>query len=152
MSYFQIFKKQERELATLLREHGKVYLSTLQEDMIGHYDFMHGGKKVDVKALKKLNRFDGQPQEDIHYVELTNVRGDTGWLYGEADYFAFEAFKFWSFVEREALQAFVKEYCTETSPHKSMYKLFTREGKKDIITQVKMLDIMALSDIKPLWK
>ena len=65
--------------------------STAEEDMKDHVDLKFKIEiKIDVKGRKKLNRKDDQFSYEFTYVEILNVNGDRGWLYGDADYFAFE--------------------------------------------------------------
>ena len=40
--------------------------------------------------MKKKNRWDNNFQDDIAWVEGTNVRGEPGWVKGKADYIVFE--------------------------------------------------------------
>ena len=49
-----------------------------------------GTWSVDIKARKKTRRSDNNAQDDWIWIEFQNVRGNTGWLYGEADCIAFE--------------------------------------------------------------
>jgi len=74
----------------------KVVKSTREQDMREHWDFLVNTSRVDVKAMKKLNRHDTKANPYIVYVEFRNVRGDNGWLYGEADWIALETE--WGFV------------------------------------------------------
>ena len=41
--------------------------------------------KFDVKGMKR-KRWDNNFQDDIAWVEGTNVRGEPGWVKGKADY------------------------------------------------------------------
>ena len=57
--------------------------STLNEDRHGHFDLVISThSKVDIKSIKVND-------ENHHYVELKNVQGNLGSLYGDTDYFAF---------------------------------------------------------------
>ena len=49
-----------------------------------------GTWSVDIKARKKTSRSNSQAQDDWTWIEFQNVRGNAGWLYGEADNIAFE--------------------------------------------------------------
>jgi hypothetical protein len=54
------------------------------QDMHEHWDVegILDGKllKFDVKGMKKVNRWDNKKQDDIAWVEGTNVRGKPGWV------------------------------------------------------------------------
>jgi hypothetical protein len=77
----------------------KVFDAYVQQDMKEHWDF---GVRFDVKMIKSVRRHQ-QKDENIHWVELKNVNGEQGWLYGEADFFAFELEDYWVIVSREEL-------------------------------------------------
>ena len=120
-----------------------------QEDIHLHFDLMtEEGETYDVKALKAIKR-GGMFQEGYHYVEIKNVHGDLGWLYGQADYLAFECWDYFIVADRMKLKLFVesrveKEYVT--NPERAVYKLYRRKGRSDIMTLVKALDMIAFCD------
>ena len=66
-----------------------VWANTFQ-NMKEHWDvkgmFKDKLYKFDVKGMKKKNRWDKNFQDDIAWVEGTNVRGEPGWVKGKADY------------------------------------------------------------------
>ena len=115
----------------------------MEEDIHEHWDFC---VKYDVKMIKRKKR-DQDYDENIHWVELKNVNGDKGWLYGEADYFSFEIIDYWIVVKREDLAEFIAEKCAQKqwSNSPSLYKLYQRNGRKDVITMVKTIDLMYIS-------
>jgi len=125
-----------------------VVFATPEQDMREHWDLMVGKEKIDVKALRKLNRSDEQTNEDFHWVEIKNVNGDFGWLYGEADIFAFELNRCYVLVKREALQEFIKVVCKDKKPmtDRELYHIYRRENRKDVMTLVKSLDLVAISE------
>ena len=77
------------------------------QDMHEHWDVQGtlDGKllKFDIKGMKKVNRWDNKKQDDIAWVEGTNVRGKPGWVKGRADYIVFERVDCWLLVKREQL-------------------------------------------------
>jgi hypothetical protein len=79
---------------------GEVTPSSTQEDINEHWD-VKLSVKFDVKAVKKTNRSDIDTDDNIHWVELINVRGAKGWLYGEANYFSFELNDYWVIVAKK---------------------------------------------------
>lgn len=125
--------------------------TTTEEDIRDHVDIkINVG--VDVKGLKKINRNDETSNEHFHWVEIMNVLGLSGWLYGKADFFAFEIKDYWVVVSKEDLQKFTAEKCKEkiwvNKPE--LYKLYRRSGRKDIITLITSYDLcfIATSMIK----
>lgn len=122
-------------------------LSDKNTDIIKHYDVTIGNIRIDVKGLKKVNRWDNDVNENIHWIEIKGITGNLGWLYGEADYFAFETFDYWVLVSKERLQEFVKtRTIKEWVKEKELYKLYQRPNREDVITLVKTIDLCSISD------
>lgn len=147
MSYVKKFKAVEDKFAALIKEMGDVKPSTTDEDINEHWD-VKLDVKFDVKAVKKTNRSDVDTDDSIHWVELINVRGAKGWLYGEADYFAFELDDYWMIVNKKTLQDFIADKCKtkELCDKPTLYKLYRRSGREDMITLVKTIDLMYISE------
>jgi hypothetical protein len=128
------------------------------QDMHEHWDLQGilDGKllKFDVKGMKKVNRWDNKKQDDIAWVEGTNVRGKPGWVKGLADYIVFERIDHWLLVNRQELlnhvQDKLKEKGYETG--KGVYQIYQREGRLDKITMVPFHDMEQLTDIKKINK
>ncbi len=146
MNYVEIFKLKEVEFAQQIKKFGTVTGATPDEDMFEHWDIKLE-TKIDVKALRKTRGGDKDTDENIHWVELKNVNGELGWLYGKAHCFAFEIIDYWIIVDKINLQEFIKEKCkdkikTETP---ALYKLYNRRGRSDIITLVKTIDLLYIA-------
>lgn len=143
----EIFKSIERKFGKAINTIGKVGFSSKEQDMHEHWD-VSLLMRFDVKAMKKVNRSDDKPNENIHYVELKNVQGHPGWLYGEADYFAFETEEYFILVNKVLLQNFIKDKCAakEWCEKPELYKLYQRKDRLDIMTLVKTIDLMFLCD------
>jgi penicillin-binding protein-related factor A (putative recombinase) len=129
-----------------------------QQDMFEHWDLQGTFKgkllKFDVKGMKKKNRFDNKFQDDIAWIEGTNVWGKPGWIKGKADYICFERNDYWLVVNREELYNFVVEKVKENGAQqgKGIYKVYQREGRQDKITMVPFEDIEKLIDIHKVKK
>ena len=116
--------------------------ATKDDDINKHVDrFIVVG--VDFKGLKKINRNDQETNEHIHWVELKNVFGKPGWLYGEADFFAFELKDYYVVVDKHDLQRFIADRCRNKIKvvKPELYKLYQRKDRKDIITLVTSYDL-----------
>ena len=96
-------KKAEKNYAKL---YTNVEWPTEMQDIKEHWDVKVEGYKIDVKAIKK-------DDENIHFVEFKNVQGKKGWLYGDADGFAFETKDYWVEVKKEKLQDWIHEKCVD---------------------------------------
>jgi hypothetical protein len=147
MGYVKKFKVVEDKFAAVIKQLGEVSPSTTEQDINEHWD-VKLDIKFDVKAVKKVNRSDGETDETIHWVELINVRGNKGWLYGEADYFAFELDDYWVIVNKQLLQTFIAKKCAkkEKSDTPALYKIYNRRDRLDAITLVKTIDLMYLAE------
>ena len=145
------FKEQEIEFANLISDWGEVCFSTRNQDMKEHWDVKLVTKLktllFDVKAMKKINREDNEPNENIHYIELKNVQGKPGWLYGKADCFAFEMKDQYIVVDKEPLQEFITNKCKDkiTCIRPELYKLYRRDGRKDLMVLVETSELIKIT-------
>ena len=73
-----------------IKKHISITHSEEEEDMKEHWDWKANNSLVDVKGARKDARSDSSLNFDITWLEVTNVRGDPGWLKGKADFIAFE--------------------------------------------------------------
>lgn len=137
-------KNAEKEYARIYSgatDQNNIEFSTEQEDIKQHWDVSINGVKIDVKAIKKDN-------ENIHFVEFKNVLGNKGWLYGDADGFAFETKDYWIEVSKEELQEMVHDKCIDKVKGWDFYELSSRPGAKDLFTKVKTLDLCFVGKMK----
>jgi hypothetical protein len=145
MGFLKIGKEKEKLASTLFEN---VIFSDKIDDITEHWDFASNGVKYDVKGLKKIKRDDDETNEFYHYIEIKNVNGKTGWLYGKADYFLFETNRYWISVSKQKLQNFIKENTKKIyvlNPDEALYCLYKRNGRNDIITLITTIDLMAIA-------
>ena len=130
--------------------------SSREQDMFEHWDkeggFLNSRFKFDVKGMKKFNRSDDQVQDQMALVELTNVRGNPGWIKGKADYIALERKDYWLIVDREELLRMVEKNLGEPSAwsfKKTPYAIYDRKkfGKQDQFCWVPFEDIEDLDNV-----
>jgi hypothetical protein len=135
-------------------------IKATKKQQISHIDFILTAKNnlkyfVDVKARKKSCRSDSKVDDELVWVEFKNVSGNKGWLYGAADYIAFEREDDFIIVSRLNLitlcdRLINKNLKTNTSKE-ALYKVYSRIGRNDEISMIKMQDI--LKNIKTtIWK
>ena len=144
----ELYLKEGREKETLFADlFGGYTLSNKSQDIIEHWDVKIGNVKIDIKGLKKVKRSDDSVNENIHWIEIKGITGHLGWLYGNADYFAFETVKYWVIVKKETLQEYIKEHTIkEWVKYPTINKLYNRNERKDVITLVSTLDLFYISD------
>lgn len=134
---------------------GYVTKSTKKEDMYDHIDFWWNSPKqgkigIDVKGIRKNSRHDADVDDTINWIEILNVSGNPGWIYGKATYIAFRTKKNILFVKNTKLQTYANEK-TKGKPivnynPNEFYVPYQRKGRKDIIFKVPTTDIENLSD------
>jgi hypothetical protein len=117
-------------------------------DIYEHIDFWikkpDGTKtSVDVKGCNHPN---------VIWVEFKNVQGNDGWLYGKADYIAFDMPKVNGFVVvhrvgllKECEKIVEKKFVSKSEATR---KLYQRDGRKDVITRLELKDLENLSSYK----
>ncbi len=155
----ELGEKAEGLFILIAVKHGwKISASTREQNIEEHWDYLIEKDdqqfKVEVKAEKRIQRKDDDSQAHFTWVELRNVRGKVGWLFGKADLIAFEKEKTFFFVKRLDLLALVNQKVNLVAKVKSakdaLYKIYTREGRKDKLT------LLPTSDIDPIkfmeWK
>lgn len=138
----------EKMFESVMSERGhKVEKSSRQDDMYKHFDFIIDGKtKVDVKSEKKLNRWD-EDSSSIFWIEALNVRGNIGWLFGEADYIAFFHNDSFLMVELKDLQKLVLKINPDyikPSASKAYKKWYRRNDRLDSVMYLYEKDILPI--------
>lgn len=115
-------------------------------DRMEHYDF---NVKFDVKKIRSVDEWG---EANYVWVELMNIKGNDGWLYGKSDYIAFETLKYWIIVEVAKLREFIDQVVTNHElliDKKEPYRLYRRRGRLDKVVMVPILDICYLGFITP---
>lgn len=136
---------------------GKCKKSTKHEDIYDHIDFWWDSPRkgrigVDVKGIKKNNRLDDYYDDTIQWLELQNVKGYPGWLYGKAEYIAFRTMSSIIFVKRDKLLSFAlkaikgKDVVYDTPDE--FYVPYKRKkwGRDDLSFKVPTSDLVELAD------
>ena len=104
------------------------------------------GWSVDIKARKKTSRSDSNAQDEWIWIEFQNVRGNKGWLYGEADNIAFETQDSFVIVDRNSLIDYVENVVDMGKPvrksYLAKYKTYQRAGRNDLLTMVELSKIV----------
>lgn len=159
-SYIQGLKAEYNFIKTAKREGFKVGKAPNDKDINAHWDYLiKKGKlklKVDVKAMKKINRYDEEVQDEWVWIELHGVRNsDFGWLYGgEADIIAFEMKDSFYLVEREALIELIDgivDFKMEAfHATDAQYKVYSRLYRPDKLTLINKKDLERF--VWKIWK
>jgi len=148
--YFKKGQEKENEFVSLINKSFIVKKASQEKDFKEHWDIeVNQSFKIDIKGIKKDWR-GGELNENIHWIEIRGVK-DEGWLFGgKADYIAFETVDYWILVNRLILINFISDVCKHKQrtldPKDALYKLYTRKGRQDVLTKVKTIDLMFLSE------
>lgn len=125
--------------------------SSMSDDIKKHIDFYITNDDSEIIATVDVK---GENQLNEIWIEFKNVRGDKGWLYGEATVIAFEMPELGGFVcvltkhLRDYIEANV---ANEFVPKKHAYKkMYTRDGRQDVITLVCIDDLKQIESYKVL--
>lgn len=71
-------------------------------------EFLNREYSFDVKEARKINRWDENVNYNMVVVELKNVNGRNGSLFGRQNYFIFEFENCWGVVNRKKLAKYIK--------------------------------------------
>jgi hypothetical protein len=147
----ELGEKAERLFAEMAKKLAyQVSPSSQDENINEHWDFQIAkgveNFKVEVKSSKRIHRNDSEAQAEFIWVELRNVRGKVGWLFGKADLIAFERNSVFLFVKRLDLLKVVNQKVNLVAKVKqadnALYKIYTRDERKDKLT------LLAASDVE----
>lgn len=108
---------------------------------IKHIDFVVDGKTFDVKGLKKTQ------QNGLLLLEVKNVQGKDGWASKSGpEFVAFDFGGFFLSVLNADLIKLIDKKCRlqDAVDHidKALYMAYTRKGRDDLMTVVKLQDVL----------
>jgi hypothetical protein len=101
---------------------------------------------VDVKSRKKVKRADDKFNDELVWIEFANVQGRKGWLYGSSDIVAFERESDFLLVGRKPLAKLCERLCDlsqlNIAASMPLYTGYQRKGRKDLLSLIKITDII----------
>jgi len=144
----------EKRFVMIAKQLGwQVTPASKDENMNEHWDFLVEKEdyafKVEVKSRKRISRDDQGTQSQFVWVELHGGRPkDAGWLFGKADLVAFEREDSFILVKKSDLLTVVNSKVDLVrkvrDPKEAVYKIYTRDGRKDKLTLLPMKDIESI--------
>ena len=156
----EIGHKAERLFASAAGKRGYLVRgSTIDENKIKRVDiYLKKGeeiKGVDVKARKKINSSDKKYNDYWTWVEFKTADGFDGWMYGDADYIAFEKEDYFLVVNCESLRNLAESLVDRNkefvkTPEEAKYRVYQRRGEEQL-SLIKTSDIKKLKRIA-IWK
>lgn len=157
--FFNDGLKDEEYVMKIVEENlgGTCYKSSKKEDMVEHIDIWWNSPKkgkisIDVKGRRKSKRNEKQYNDEITWIELKNVQGKDGWVYGKSDYIAFITLDRIIFVKTIKLRIFSEEKIINKkivyNNPSDYYVPYQRKkyGRNDLMIKVPITDIIELSD------
>ena len=120
-------------------------LTGVDDGQFDHIDFVcELNMKVDVKAIKDPSSI---------WVELKNIKGYDGWLYGKATHIAFERHDHFKVVRRLDLVELVDKLVDKTTmvelPKDCLYKIYQRKkyDRDDMLTKILPSDLDTIQNV-----
>jgi len=144
----------EESFSHLLKQRDPNYKKASREDQFRHIDYHTNFGTIDVKARKRVSRSNTKEQDELIWVEFLNVQGRDGWLKSAVDIIAFERAKDFLLVKRAYLLGLAQSICNLNkrvfTSKDALYAGYQRKGRKDLISIIKMKDILTLPH--KIWK
>lgn len=141
-------KNAETKFVELCRTYGvEPIKATEDQDKYEHWDYRVSGSRVEVKSRKRTNRSDSSVNDDVIFVEFLNIIGKPGWLYGSADFIAFERPEGFLFVKRTDLVALAEMLVgTQWADRPTLYKSYRRRDRPaERVGLIKISDLMSIN-------
>lgn len=149
-SAFVLGESAENSFVNAAEKNGMIATAGSRQDEFDHIDFYVSKDNlnfsVEVKSRKKIKRGDSSVNDELIWIEFKNVRGKRGWLYGGADALAFEREHDFVIVDRKLLARLCERLCDLTQLNANvkipLYTAYQRYGRQDILSLIKMSDIL----------
>ena len=156
-------QESELKFAQLAKMRGFLVKPATGIEQIDHVDFHLTSEEedgtmtamIDVKARKRINRNDDEFDDEWLWIEFKNVRGKQGWIYGVADFIAFEIKDSFILSYRKELCDWCLEHVDQKnavfSAQEAEYIVYSRKGKQDLIARILTEDVIRLPHSQ-VWK
>lgn len=138
--YYKYGDEAEQRFVKSLQVYGfKNKKSSDYDDIHNHWDYIVDFPfKVDVKSSKRFNKENIHPNDAYVVLEIKNVHGNKGSIYGDADFFAYELHDYFVLVCTKVLRLWIAtsvDMGNYTGHVRDSYKkVYTRKGRKDLMT------------------
>jgi hypothetical protein len=134
-------------VATAVARGYTVIESTIEVDRKDHIDYYitKNGvtKSVDIKGIRGVG---SQRDKNEHtWIELQNVNGRKGWIYGNQDLIVFERVDHWLFVDRQSLARWIdlvvdKDRIVDRLGD-PIYAVYSKDTDKSLTTMIRFGDM-----------
>lgn len=135
-------KKAEMEFLQIINRLNLEYRNaSKKEEIFNHWDFLIKSNNVilegkyEVKSMKAKER--GQkPNSNIIFIEIKSVGGNKGWIYGDADYIAFQTPDGFLIFPRKNLQNYTDSKISSmplVNRSGLIWTTYTRKDRHDLV-------------------
>jgi hypothetical protein len=128
--------------------------SSREEDIYDHIDYWVKRRNHKNDVVESGVDVKGGNHPECVWVEFKNVLGDKGWMYGEAEFIAFDIPEIGGFavVTRRDLADYAELVVEETFVEKkdAYRKLYQRAGRQDVISLLYLEDLKQIKSYKVL--
>lgn len=128
--------------------------STREEDIYDHIDYWVKRRNHKNDVVESGVDVKGGNNPECVWVEFKNVLGEKGWMYGEAEFIAFDIPEIGGFavVTRRDLADYAELVVEETFVEKkdAYRKLYQRAGRQDVISLLYLEDLKQIKSYKVL--
>ena len=126
--------------------------STREEDMYDHIDYWVKRRGLKGEVIESSFDVKGCNHPECIWIEFKNVNGNNGWMYGKADFIAFDLPEEGGFVI--VLRKDLAEYAEAVvemvfvSKAEATRKLYQRAGRQDVISRLHLEDLKKIKSYK----
>tara|TARA_R110000822_G_scaffold3036_9_gene13876 strand:+ start:1103 stop:1627 length:525 start_codon:yes stop_codon:yes gene_type:complete len=144
-------------VATAIAKGYTVEESSVEVDRKDHIDYYitknSVTKSVDVKSIRGVGI--GRDKNEYTWIELQNVNGRHGWVYGNQDMIVFERVDHWLFVDRRTLAIWIDLVVDKTKIvgrfGDPTYAVYSKDTDKSLTSLIRYLD-MPTAVLRFSWK
>lgn len=115
-----------------------------RKDHIDYYITKNGvTKSVDIKSIRGVGS--GRDKNEHTWIELQNVNGRHGWIYGNQDLIVFERVDHWLFVDRQSMARWIDLVVDKgriVDRHGDpIYAVYSKDTDKSLTTLIRYADM-----------
>jgi len=125
-----------------------------EEDIYDHIDYWVKRRNYKNEKIESGVDIKGCNHPECIWIEFKNVNGNKGWMYGKADFIAFDIPEIGGFavVLRSQLAEYAELVVEETfvSKEEATRKLYQRAGRQDVISRLHLEDLQKIKSYKVL--
>jgi hypothetical protein len=123
-----------------------------KEDIYDHIDYWVKRRNYNNEKIESGVDIKGCNHPECVWIEFKNVNGNKGWMYGKAEFIAFDIPEIGGFavVQRKDLAEYAERVVEMVFVSKSeaTRKLYQRAGRQDVISRIHLEDLQKIKSFK----